>query len=424
MRQTDALDTLIIGGGMITHDQILPSLYHLQRIGAVGSIAVCALNSAPLRILADDPAFAEAFPGQGFSAHPALAEPETNFFPDGYKAALRELRPRQVAVVAVPDQFHYEIVMESLACGQHVVCVKPLVLEYRQAVEVEQTARQQGLFVGVEYHKRFDRRALLARKECENGTFGRFVIGEARMIEPYYYRHSNFQNWFTCDKTDPFVYVGCHYVDQVFFITGLKPTAVSVNGVKRRFPNGNEAYMWASGRVIFEGGAVLSVTDGLGYPDQAAGTNDQGLSMYFEGDDKTAMLEHDDQFRGVQHGYLDAAAGGGSAFRYVNPDYFKLVPWEGTGLRPVGYGYESIAALFNSVVRIEEEAKGMDADAALTARRRVLSEIDAQGIIATPANSSINELVVEAARLSIQHEGAFADILHGQSPRVQLRAAL
>ena len=47
-------------------------------------------------------------------------------------------------------------------------------------------------------------------------------MGEAKLIEPYYYRHSNFQNWFTCDKTDPFVYVGCHYVDLVYFITGLQ----------------------------------------------------------------------------------------------------------------------------------------------------------------------------------------------------------
>ena len=92
------------------------------------------------------------------------------------------------------------------------------------------------------------------------------------MIEPYYYRHSNFQNWFTTDQTDPFVYVGCHYVDLVQFITGLRPVAVSVSGVKGRFPNGKEGYMWANGRVRYENGAVLSVIDGLGYPDDGAGT--------------------------------------------------------------------------------------------------------------------------------------------------------
>ena len=29
-------------------------------------------------------------------------------------------------------------------------------------------------------------------------------------------------------------------------------------------------------------------------------------------------------------------------FRYVNPDYFRLVPWQSDGLKPVGYGYDSV----------------------------------------------------------------------------------
>jgi len=35
--------------------------------------------------------------------------------------------------------------------------------------------------------------------------------------------------------------------------------------------------MWANGRIRFENNALLSVVDGLGYPDQAAGSNDQSL---------------------------------------------------------------------------------------------------------------------------------------------------
>ena len=32
----------VVGGGMITHDQILPSLYQLQRVGRIGDVTVCA----------------------------------------------------------------------------------------------------------------------------------------------------------------------------------------------------------------------------------------------------------------------------------------------------------------------------------------------------------------------------------------------
>ncbi|MDH7570460.1 MAG: Gfo/Idh/MocA family oxidoreductase, partial [Armatimonadota bacterium] len=218
-----AIDVTIVGGGMITNDLLLPAIYQLQRTGTVGHIHICALNTPPLKALKEDKTLREAFPGQDFTPHPALSEPEDRLFPELYKEVIAAMPPRQAVVVAVPDQFHYETVLTALTHNQHVLCVKPLVLKYQQTVEIEKLALEKGLFVGVEYHKRFDRRALIARRHYELGNFGEFVLGEARLIEPYYYRHSNFQNWFTVDKTDPFVYIGCHYVDLVYFITGIKP---------------------------------------------------------------------------------------------------------------------------------------------------------------------------------------------------------
>jgi len=47
--------------------------------------------------------------------------------------------------------------------------------------------------------------------------------------------------------------------------------------------------------------------------------------------------------------------------------------------------------------------------------------VDQTGILATPANSYINELVVEAARLSIQADGEWADIAYGRNPHVKMR---
>jgi hypothetical protein len=324
---------------------------------------------------------------------------------------------RQAVVVAVPDELHYDAVMEALRNDQHVLCVKPLVHQYTQAVEIETLARAKGLFIGIEYHKRFDRRSLIARKHYESGDFGEFRMGEAKMIEPYYYRASNFQHWFTWDKTDPFVYVGCHYVDLVQFITGLKPVRVSVSGVKGKFPNGNVGCMWANGRVIYENGAILSVTDGLGYPDDGAGSNEQCLMMFCEGPGKSGLIAHDDQFRGVEHGYLKGA---GSVFKYVSPDFFRLVPWEGPGFKPIGYGYESVAAILGTIHRIESEAGTLPAADSLARRQAIIREVDAKALIATPANSKHNELVTEAARLSILNDGRMVRILYGDDPHVEL----
>jgi len=424
MRRSGSPDVLVIGGGMITQDLILPSLYHLQRLGRVRQLTVCALNSAPLRALQESAELRQAFPGQGFEALPALTEPPERLFPELYKEALAQLPPRQAVIVAVPDQFHYEVVLAALRCRQHLLCVKPLVLNYEQAHEIEETARAHGLFVGVEYHKRFDRRSLMAKRHYALGHFGQFKLGEAKLIEPFYYRHSNFQNWFTCDKTDPFVYVGCHYVDLVYFITGLKPVALSVSGVKGQFPNGREGYLWSNGRVRYENGALLSVSDGLGYPDDAAGSNDQGLLMYCEGPNGGGMIEHKDNDRGVRYCYQEGLGCGGSKYNYVSPDFYRLVPWEGPGFKPVGYGYESIAAHLESMIRLETETDGLAEEHALPQRRKLLSEIDRQGLLATPANSFINELVIEAARLSIVNDGAWAEIRYEPHPQVALRANL
>lgn len=417
--QPQRLEVVVVGGGMITHDQILPSLYQLQRRGVVGSIKVCALNPMPLRALAESANLCEAFPGHGFEAFPPLDASDDTMLPDLYREVIAAQPPRNLVVVAVPDHVHGHVIHTALEHDQHVLAVKPLVPSYTESVEIEKLGREKGLFVGVEYHKRFDRRSLDARRQYRAGRFGVFRAGEAKMIEPYYYRHSNFQNWFTRENSDPFTYVGCHYVDLVYFITGLKPVEVSVRGVEGTFPNGNVGYMWAAGRVVWENGAVLSVTDGLGYPDKGAGMNDQCLVMYCEGEDCGAVLKHDDQYRGVRHGYVDDASG--AHFRYVSPDYFRLVPYEGDGLKPVGYGFESIEALALAAMRTNAAAAGLQGEEAQAARRACLDAIDKRGLLATPANSSINELVTEAARLSIARDGLPAVIEYGDVPEVRLR---
>jgi D-galacturonate reductase len=420
-RSPEPMDVLIVGGGMITQDLLLPSVYHLQRTGRVERISVCALNNPPLRALRESAELQSAFPGQTFESYPPADTPDDRVFPRLFEERLAAARPRQAVIVAVPDPFHYEVVMAALRHDQHVLCVKPLVLSYREDVEIEALARERGLFVGVEYHKRLDRRALMARRNYALGHFGEFRMGEARMIEPYYYRLSNFQNWFTCDKTDPFVYVGCHYVDLVYFITGLKPTGVSVSGVKGRFPNGKEGFMWANGRVRFENGALLSVIDGLGYPDAAAGSNDQGLLLYCEGADRAGMIQHNDQDRGVRYSYLEGIGCAGSRYNYVSPDFYRLVAWDGPGAKPVGYGFESVEAHLEAMARLSRETDGLPESEALPRRREILRAVDAAGLLATPANSSINELVVEAARRSILADGDWVDIVYGTNPHVRSR---
>jgi D-galacturonate reductase len=372
-----ASHVLIVGAGMIVHDQILPSLYQMQRQGRIGTISICGSTPDSPRKLSEAETLRRAFPGQSFRA-----------MPGPYPDAIRELPPRQIVVVAVPDQMHDEVIREALAHDQHVCTVKPLVLEHRQSVAIAEEARRRGLLVGIDYHKRFDDRSLLARRAYREGRFGEFRLGAACLLEKWYYRNSNFQNWMTAGHSDAFTYIGCHYVDLVAFITGLTPVAVSVYGILDRFPNGCEGYLWTDARVIWSNGACLNVQNALGFPDAAPGSNTQGLTMYCSGAEGGAWLAHSDQYRGLQHCYTAPAA-----YTEPSPDYFQYVDRGGPGLVPVGYGYRSIEAIILAAIQVNAEGP-----AALEAIERV-------GIVATPGNSGYNERVIEAGRESILQGG-------------------
>lgn len=407
-------EVLIVGGGMITQEQIMPSIYHLQRQGIIGDISICALNNLPLKALAGDQTLKKAFPGQYFKAVPSLESKSNKNQPDLYKKAISQLPEQSIVIVAMPDHLHYMVINEALANNQHIMCVKPLVLKYSQAAEIEREAFDKGLVIGIEYHKRLDDRALIARKQYKEGLFGEFKIGHAEMNEPYYYRHSNFQNWCTCVNSDMFTYVGCHYVDQVHFITGLLPKSVSIYGIKDKYPNGNEGFLWTDGRVIWGNGACLHVTNIMGYPDDGPGGNFQGLRMYCAGKDKSGMLVHNDQYRGVEYCYVTKdERTSNKYYSEPSPDYFKYVDLGEGGLTPIGYGYRSIEFIVKNI------CKCLGAD--LKQRQRLIKQFDDEGIMATPANSSFNELVIEAARSSILNGGKEVEIIYGKNAGVRLK---
>jgi predicted dehydrogenase len=386
------MQVTIVGGGMIVHDQILPSFYQLQRLGLVDQIAVCAQHGRTLAALAGSQAISEAFPGQKFRAYPDATRDPNQPHPDLYREAVAAMPPRGVVMIALPDHLHFDAILTALRADQHVLVVKPLVLRASEAGMIEQEALQRGLFVGIEYHKRFDDRSLMARRKYRSGDFGEFRLGTAHLMEKWYYRHSNFQNWCTSENSDAFTYIGCHYVDLVHFITGLSPVSVSVYGIKDKYPNGNEGYLWTDARVIWSNGACLNVQNSLSFPDAAPGTNAQGLTLYCASGDKGGLLRHSDQYRGLEYVFT----GNPPIYAEPSPDYFQYVDLGGAGLTPVGYGYRSIEYLYRCCLKIESASD----------RQQAIREIDSEAMAATPANSRYNEQVIEAARKSIQNSGS------------------
>ena len=261
---------------------ILPSLYHMQRQGTVGEISICGRRARPLKELASPKHSAERFPGRHSSHFRASMATSTNpirTIPPDYCANAADeiswLSPCRTSSTTKSSWRRCEARSARLRC-QAAGARGP------GSLEIEREAHARGLVVGVEYHKRFDDRALLARRRYREGLFGEFRWGRPTVREVVL-SPLQFPELVTAENSDAFSYIGCHYVDQVHFITGLLPAAVSVYGIRDRFPNGNEGFLWTDARVIWNNGACLNVQNALGFPDAAPGSNTQGLIMYCRG---------------------------------------------------------------------------------------------------------------------------------------------
>ena len=201
---------------MITHDQLLPSLYHMQRAGphrrhlpsARSDAAAC--RPWPRRL-----GWPKHFPDSRSADIPMAPTPLTARSPISSARPSPRMPPRNIVVAAVPDQLHFEVVMTALAHDQHVCAVKPLVLKHAQAREIAREAYARGLVVGIEYHKRFDDRSLMARRKYRDGPVRRIPPGnrlpDGEVVLPPF----QFSELVTTENSDAFTYIGCHYVDLV-----------------------------------------------------------------------------------------------------------------------------------------------------------------------------------------------------------------
>src|ERR1700747_3322487 len=106
-------EILIVGGGMVTHDQLLPAAYQMQRQGRIGEISVCSQRSRTMRTLAANQTLAGAFPGHTFRAYPENGDPE-EARPDLFRELIGRMSPGGIVVVAVPDHLHFDVILTAL----------------------------------------------------------------------------------------------------------------------------------------------------------------------------------------------------------------------------------------------------------------------------------------------------------------------
>jgi predicted dehydrogenase len=88
-----------------------------------------------------------------------------------YKVALNDKEVDAVFVLT-PNYAHYEITMDALKAGKHVLCEKPITVNYALSVEMAEEAKKQGKILDIGVCNRYNRSVEMLREWVEEGKFG------------------------------------------------------------------------------------------------------------------------------------------------------------------------------------------------------------------------------------------------------------
>ena len=148
---------LLIGIGDIARKRVIPAILADPRSALTGFVTRDAHK-------------AEAYPGT--HAWPTLEAALAN----GEKGAAA---PKIDAVyIASPVAFHAPQAIAALQAGKHVLCEKPVAMNYAEAASITEAARVSGKLFGVSYYRRFYPKLVRAKELIAAGAIGQPLFAE------------------------------------------------------------------------------------------------------------------------------------------------------------------------------------------------------------------------------------------------------
>jgi predicted dehydrogenase len=253
---------------------------------------------------------------------------------------LREVPDLDVMAVATPDPLHAEVILAALRAGVHVVTEKPMCLDIGEADRIIELARQKNRIVAVDMHKRYDPDHLRIRDEIRQ-RIGEPLYGTAFLEEPLHVSTRTFK-W--AEQSDPFSYVGTHWVDLIYHYYRSKPVSLTAVGQKKRLArDGINAYDAVQVRVDFANGMSITFHNNWITPPDFEGPVNQGHEIV--GTD--GKVESDQQYRGLRWWNL----GGGS--RTANTHFTRDVKRPNGSATYIGYGIDSLTVGLAAICRVK-----------------------------------------------------------------------
>ncbi|MFH0963400.1 MAG: Gfo/Idh/MocA family oxidoreductase [Planctomycetota bacterium] len=395
-RSLPGLNILVVGGGMISREVILPTLFQERRRGTVAQVAVAARTGKTIRSLR------RAFPKEPLIGFPSGRETD----PKAYEKAIARLAPPACVIVATPDDLHTDVVLCAIRHGIDCIVEKPLCLRAREARAIARAASRKGVYVLTDYHKRHDRAVRLLKRRVRQGELGEILHGYAWIEEKKEMPLKNFARW--CERSSSFEYIGVHYVDVFHYVTGLLPKRLCAFGQKKFLPSaGKNAYDAIEALIEWRNGSALWVETAWVCSDAQSALTSQGMHLHgtlgeYRADHKDRNLSIVSDARGFQH---------------VNPNFFQGYDSFDDGTEYVGYGYDSILQGLNDVRRIASETADLPPAKALARRKALLARWATSR--ALPEQALIGTAVIEGVRLSLSKGGRFVAFDERWNPRLE-----
>lgn len=346
----------LVGAGMFGGDVHLRTYADLQRFGIAGQLTRIGLDSrarayAPIRFelvavgtrteSSARRAVARFRDWTGYEPRPFWGETPW----DDILVACPDL---DVLAVATPDPLHTPPILAALRAGAHVITEKPMCLDLAEADRILELARTANRIVAVDMHKRYDPDHRRIREEIAR-QIGEPLYGLAYLEEPLSVSTSTFK-W--VEQSDPFSYVGSHWVDLIYHYYRSKPVALTAVGQKKRLRReGINAYDAVQVRVDFANGMSIHFFNHWITPPDFEGPVNQGHEIV----GTEGKVESDQQYRGLRWW----ARGQGS--RTANTHFTRDVARPDGSAACVGYGVDSLVAGLAAICEVKFFGAARDA---------------------------------------------------------------
>ena len=342
------LKLALIGAGMFGSDVHLRAYADLQlagispQLGRVG-LDRWARDFAPIKFeLVAIATRSERSAGRAARSFRNLTgrKPKTFFGQTPWLDLLRAIPELDVVAVATPDPLHTEVILAALKAGAHVITEKPMCLDIREADRIIELAARKNRIVAVDMHKRYDPDHVRIRDDIRK-RIGAPLYGVAYLEEPLEVSTRTFK-W--AEQSDPFTYVGPHWVDLIWHYYRSKPISLSAVGQKKRLiREGINAYDAVQVRVDFDNGMSIHFHNNWITPPDFEGPVNQGHEIV----GAEGKVESDQQYRGLRWWHK----GGGS--RTANSHFTRRVKRPDGTDASTGYGVDSITVALAAICRLK-----------------------------------------------------------------------